>query len=98
MAIVTTPLAVATGAGVGSGVGLGVGGGCPITNSGEGVGRDAASVNLGEANTAMVPATSATIASRKRMIVRIVFSTSSLAWEVGVGLAGDLVPGLVFRF
>jgi len=65
---VTTAFGVTTGVGVG--VGLGVGG-FSITNKGEGVDRVEAGVNRGEADTAMLPATTATIARTKRMRVRM---------------------------
>jgi hypothetical protein len=74
---VTTPLAVgaAVGAGVAlgaaAGVGLGVGGGFSITNRGDGVGRAAVALKVGEANTVIAPATSTRSVSRKRIVVRI---------------------------
>jgi hypothetical protein len=92
--MVTTPLGVATGVDVGVGVGLGVGGGFSITNNADGVGRAAASVNFGEANTAIVPATSTAIVSKKRMTVRIIFSLSRLVRRVGLALPG-LCPDTV---
>src|SRR5881409_1261839 len=71
---VTVPIGVTTGDGVGLGVGVGVGVGvgCSMTSSEDGDGRGArVGWNRGDAATPMAPATSATIANMKRMVVRI---------------------------
>src|SRR5207237_5128248 len=62
-----TVVGFGTGVGVGVGVGLGVGVGWPMANRGAGVGRAAAILYVGDANTVIAPATSANNASRKRM-------------------------------
>jgi hypothetical protein len=82
MAIVTV-----LGVGVAVGVGLGVGGGFSMTNKGDGVGRAAESLNVGEVNTVMAVATSTRSVSRKRIAVRIIFSRCPVAEE---GRAGGL--------
>ncbi len=75
-----TTVGVGVGAvvGAGVGVGLGVGGGFSMTNKGDGVGRAAASLNVGDASTVIAPTTSARSVSRNRMAVRIAYYPNKL--------------------
>src|SRR5712691_2248935 len=85
MAIVTV---FAVGVGAGVGVGLGVGGGFSMTNKGGGIGRAAVSLNVGEANTVMAPATSTSSVIRKRMVARITYYPNKL-WNLSAIVAAS---------